>query len=106
MGYLPGDRILAQWEGGPLWFPGTVHSLNGNSIAIQYDDGTSEIRPDNQVKPFDWRPGSAIDAVWSGNGQWFAAHILEISRDGRTILVCYDDDNSEEERPTALCRSH
>ena len=35
MGYLPGDRILAQWEGGPLWFPGTVHSLNGNSIAIQ-----------------------------------------------------------------------
>lgn len=105
MAFQPGDRILAQWQGGALWFPGSVHSLNGNSIAIQYDDGTSEIRPDNQVKLLDWRPGSPIDAIWSGNGKWFAAHILEISRDGRTILVRYDDDGTEEQRPSGYCRS-
>jgi len=105
MAYQPGDRVLAQWEGGPLWFPGTVHSLNGNSIAIQYDDGTSEFRPENQVKPFRLGPGSAIDAVWSGNGCWYAARVLDISPDGRTVLVRYDDDGIEEARPTGFCRS-
>ena len=72
--FQAGDWVLGQWQGGSLWFPGVVHSVGADgSVAIAYDDGTSEIRPANQVKPYDWQIGSRIEAVWSGNGQWYDA---------------------------------
>lgn len=106
MAFETGDRILAQWDGGTLWFPGSVHSVGDGTIAIQYDDGMSEIRPENQVKPFDWDVGSRIDAIWSGNGQWYAARIMEMSADGMTIGVRFEDDGIREDRASAQCRSH
>ena len=100
------DRILAQWEGGHLWFPGTVHSVGEDgSVAIRYDDGMSEIRPANQVKPFDWRTGSQISAMWSGNDGWYAAKILEIDASGRTLSVRFDDDGIVEQTVSGRCRS-
>jgi len=33
--FQAGDRILAQWDGGRFWFPGTVHSVGE-------DDGIRE----------------------------------------------------------------
>jgi hypothetical protein len=103
----PGDRILAQWQGGALWFPGTVHSIGADgSVAIQYDDGMSEIRPANQVKPYDWQVGSPIDALWSGNNGWYAARIMEIDPSGRRLMVRFEDDGIREERMSGQCRSH
>src|SRR5690606_34410937 len=102
--FIAGDRVLAQWNGGALWFPGTVHSLNGTTVAIQYDDGMGDIRPENQVKPLDWREGSKIEAVWSGDGKWYAGTIARISADERTIDILYED-GTREVRPSALCRS-
>jgi len=104
--FNPGDRILAQWEGGRLWFPGTVHSIGEDgSVAIRYDDGMSEIRPANQVKPCDWAVGSRIDAIWSGNGQWYAARIMAMDASGIRLMVRFEDDGIEEERHSGQCRS-
>jgi hypothetical protein len=106
MSYYEGDRILAQWEGGEFWFPGRVHSVGGDgSVAVSYDDGMSDIRPANQVKPFDWTEGSAIDAIWSGNGHWYAAHITQLDPDSNSVGVRFDDDGIEETRGTGQCRS-
>ena len=106
MSYYEGDRILAQWEGGEFWFPGRVHSVGGDgSVAVSYDDGMSDIRPANQVKPFDWAEGSAIDAIWSGNGHWYAAHITQLDPDSNSVGVRFDDDGIEETRGTGQCRS-
>ncbi len=102
--FQPGDWVLCQWRGGHLWFPGVVHSVNGGSVAIQYDDGTSEIRPANQVKPFDWDVGSRIHAVWSGNGQWYDATITEVDENGSGLTVRFDD-GIVEKTVTARCRS-
>ena len=102
--FQPGDWVLCQWQGGHLWFPGVVHSVNGGSVAIQYDDGTSEIRPANQVKPFDWAVGSRIHAMWSGNGQWYDATITETDENGSGLTVRFDD-GIIEKTVTARCRS-
>ena len=105
-GFHEGDRVLAQWDEGAFWFPGHVHSVGGNgSVAVRYDDGMSDIRPVNQVKPFDWEIGNRIDVVWSGNGRWYAARILDIAPDGRSVFVEYEDDGSREARQTGQCRS-
>ena len=102
--FHPGDRILAQWQGGHLWFPGSVHSVGeSGSVAIQYDDGMSEIRPANQVKPLDWEEGALISAMWSGNDQWYAARIVEI--EGHTLTVRFEDDGIVERTMTGRCRS-
>ena len=103
--FRPGDRILAQWNGGRFWFPGSVHSVGEGSVAVQYDDGMSDIRPANQVKHFDWETGSRIDAIWSGNGQWYAARIMEIDESGRYVGVRFEDDGIREETTSARCRS-
>ena len=102
--FQPGDRMLAQWDGGRFWFPGMVHSVDGGSVAVRYDDGISDIRPGNQVRPFDWEMGTRIDAIWSGNGQCYAARIIAIDESGRHLDVRFDD-GIREERATALCRS-
>ncbi|MBV9883265.1 MAG: hypothetical protein JO276_09680 [Sphingomonadaceae bacterium] len=103
--FTPGDWVLGQWQGGRFWFPGVVHSLGEDgSVAIQYDDGTSEIRPASQVKRYDWTVGSRIDAIWSGDGQWYAATILEADPNGANLKVRFDD-GIEEETVTGRCRS-
>ena len=106
MSYYEGDRILAQWNGGPFWFAGRVHSVGSDgSVAVRYDDGMSDIRPADQVKPFDWAEGSVIDAIWSGNGHWYAAHITQLDPDSTSVGVRFDDDGIEEVRGTGQCRS-
>ncbi len=103
--YMPGDWVLGQWQGGRLWFPGVVHSVGEeNSVAIQYDDGTREIRPASQVKPYDWRLGSRIDAIWSGDGAWYAATIIAIDEGGSALIVRFED-GVVEETVTGRCRS-
>jgi hypothetical protein len=100
----PGDWILAQWQGGRFWFPGVVHSIGDDgSVAIRYDDGMSEIRPANQVKPYDWRIGSRIQAIWSGDGQWYDAAIAEM--EGTSGLTVRFDDGIVEQTVTGRCRS-
>jgi hypothetical protein len=104
--FRTGDWVLGQWQGGRWWFPGIVHSIGEDgSIAIQYDDGTSEIRPANQVKPYDWRVGSQVDAIWSGNGEWYAAEIIEADSGGSRLTVRFLDDGIVEETVTGRCRS-
>ena len=103
--FQPGDWVLGQWRGGSLWFPGVVHSVGADgSVAIAYDDGTSEIRPANQVKAYDWRVGSRIEAVWSGNGRWYDATITEADAGGSSLTVRFDD-GIVEETVTGRCRS-
>lgn len=102
--YLPGDWVLSQWQGGRFWFPGVVHGVNGNTIAIQYDDGTSEIRPANQVRHYDWAIGSRIQAFWSEDQRWYDATITELEPNGAHLTIRYDD-GTIEKTVTSRCRS-
>jgi len=98
-----GDWVLAQWRGGNDWYPGVVQSHVGNQVTILYDDGTSETRPANQVRPYDWRVGSRVVCRFS-DGNWYGAAITGMAADGATISVRYDDGDSEVTH-TGRCRS-
>ena len=100
-----GDWVLAQWRGGEYWFPGVIESVSGNKVTINYDDGTRETRPLNQVKPYDWREGSRVQCLWAGGSTWYAARITSVGRDGSSITVRYDDDGIVEKTRTGKCRS-
>jgi PAS domain-containing protein len=99
--YLPGARVLGRYRGGEFGFPGIVERADPSGVTVQYDDGDRETRPVGDVRPLGWHPGARIDAVWSGNGQWYAATILDIS--DRRVAVRFDD-GIEEETETARCR--
>lgn len=102
--FLAGDAVLCQWRGGHLWFPGVVHSINGASVAIQYSDGSSEIRPANQVRHNDWAAGSRIHALWPGDSKWYDAVIIAIDLLNGALTVRYED-GVVEETTLGRCRS-
>ncbi len=102
--FHPGDWVLAQWQGGRFWYPGVVHSIGADgAVAIRYDDGSSEIRPGNQVKSYDWKVGSRIHALWPGDGKWYEAVIVAMEGEAG-VTVCYEDGVTESTR-TGRCRS-
>jgi hypothetical protein len=89
-----GDWALGQWQGGSAWYPGVIMARSGNQVTIRYDDGTSEVRPINQVRPYNWRVGSHIACRFT-DGLWYPATITAMAPDGLTISVRYDDGDTQ-----------
>jgi hypothetical protein len=98
---LEGDSVLGRFRGGDFGFPGVVERIDDGQVTICYDDGDRDTRPAAEVRPLDWRPGTRVDAIWSGDGQWYAATILDIF--DRRVALRFDD-GIEEETETARCR--
>lgn len=103
-GWSKGDWVLAQWKGDKYWFPGVVERDNGSSVTVNYDDGTRETRPANQVKDYDWHVQSHVQCVWK-DGNWYGAVITAMGNDGETLMIRYTDDGTVERTTTGKCRS-
>lgn len=99
----PGAWVLGQWQGGNDWYPGVVTARAGNQVTIRYDDGTTETRPANQVRPYDWRVGSSVVCRFT-DGNWYPARITAMAPDGLTISVLYADGDTQITQ-TGRCRS-
>ena len=99
-----GDWVLAPWQDSVQVFPGIVSARSGDAVTIRFDDGTVETRLADEVRPFDWTTGSAVECEWT-DGNWYAARILVMGNDGLTILVRYDEDGVEQRTRTGRCRS-
>ena len=99
-----GDWVLAPWQDSVQVFPGIVSARSGDAVTIRFDDGTVETRLADEVRPFDWTTGSAVECDWT-DGNWYAARILVMGNDGLTILVRYDEDGVEQRTRTGRCRS-
>lgn len=102
--FANGDWVLAQWQGSRYWFPGVVDNVRGNMIKIRYDDGTTDERPSNQVRPYNWKVGSRVQCRWQSGDEWYPGRITHESNDGQTIAVHYDD-GDKESLGTGKCRS-
>ena len=98
-----GDWVLGQWRGGGDWFPGVVTAHEGNQVTIRYDDGTSETRPESQVRPYDWHVGSRVVCRFT-DGRWYDATITAMDPGGLLISVLYDDGDTQITQ-TGRCRS-
>jgi len=99
-----GQWVLGRYRGGQFFFPGVVQEAVGGFVTIAYDDGDRESLPETQVKPYDWEPGARIHAIWSGNGQWYDATIIEAHANGSNLTVRFDD-GIVEDTVTGRCRS-
>jgi hypothetical protein len=100
-----GDWVLSPWQDSTMDFPGVIVARGGNSVTIRFDDGTTETRIIDEVRPFDWRRGSRISCRWSGDDQWYNATITRMDSNGSTLQIRYDDDGTVEETNTGRCRS-
>lgn len=100
----PGDWVLGRYRGGGYYFPGVVQHVGPDgAVTIAYDDGDRETVPAAGAKPYDWAVGSRIDAIWSGDGLWYAAEIIAAADNGSDLTVRFDD-GIEETTVTARCR--
>ena len=100
----PGNWVLGRYRGGDYYFPGVVQHVGPDgAVTIAYDDGDRETVPADGAKPYDWRIGSRIEAIWSGNGGWYDAVIIAVHDNGADLVVRFDD-GIEETIVTARCR--
>ena len=97
-----GDWVLGQWRGEAQWYPGVIVARAGTNVTIRYDDGSTEIRPVNQVRPYDWRAGTRVTCQWT-DGNWYGAILTRTYPDGLTIDVRYDDGVNQRTQ-TGRCR--
>lgn len=102
--YEKGQWVLGRYRGGQFYFPGVVQQASEGYVTVGYDDGERETLPVDQVKPYDWQVGSRIHAIWSGNGEWYDATIIEAQPNGADLTVRFDD-GIVEHIATARCRS-
>lgn len=101
-----GQWVLARSAvGGSHYYPGVVASASGNRVTINFDDGTTETRPANQVRPYDWRVGSFLRCIWTPDGKMYGAVIQKISGGGSQLSIRYVDDNSLATVTTGQCYS-
>ena len=103
-GLAPGDWVLGRYRGGAYYFPGVVQHVGADgAVTIAYDDGERETMPAAGAKPYDWAVASRIEAIWSGDGQWYGAEIVAAQDNGSDLTVRFDD-GIEETTVTARCR--
>ena len=101
-----GQWVLARSAiGGSHYYPGVVASASGNQVTINFDDGTTETRPANQVRPYDWRVGSFLRCIWRPDGNVYGAVIQKISGGGSQLTIRYVDDGIVATVRTGECYS-
>jgi hypothetical protein len=102
--FRQGEAVLGHYRGGRFLFPGVVESVRGDEVAVLYDDGERETLPAAAVRPFDWRAGTMIEALWSDDGKWYSATLIDIGPGDR--LTIRFDDGIVEETKRGRCRCY
>ncbi|MCI0456571.1 MAG: hypothetical protein L0Z62_06280 [Gemmataceae bacterium] len=88
--WVVGDRILSQWSGDGLWYPGTVQGVEPERLFVSYDDGDKEWRVLADVVSLDeLREGARVFCRWQGGAGFYPGRVT--SREGDRIEVHYDD---------------
>jgi hypothetical protein len=97
-----GDWVLARYKSGQYWYPGIVRAAEKGYITVRFDDGDEETLSINEVKPYNWVIGDAVECNFKGAGSWYSGKIASLS--GENIGINYDDGDKERTK-TGRCRS-
>lgn len=97
-----GAWVLAQWEDG-AYYPGVLASRSGAQYLVAFDDGTQATLRADQIRPYDWQPGTVI-ACQLVEGRMDAATITTMGP-GATDLKVTDEAGSGYDTTTGRCRA-
>lgn len=90
--WKPGDRVLANWEPEPFFYPATVRGVEDGFIAVDYDDGDRAELLSVQVMPLDLREGDPVFAR-KDDRMYYPGQISRMK--GEKILVAFEDGGEE-----------
>jgi len=92
--WVIGDRVLSQWSGDGLWYPGTIQGVGAEGVLVCYDDDDTEWRAlDEVVSLGELRAGARVLCRWEGGAGFYPGRLSR--RDGEQIEVHYDDGVTE-----------
>jgi hypothetical protein len=89
-----GQRVLAQWQYEPFFYPGVVHAVDGDVVHVRYEDGDQAHLTADAVLPLRLEVGDHVYARRRQGKQYFPA-VIE-TREGEQLLLRYDDDHGTE----------
>ena len=99
-----GDWVLSYYQGGPYLYPAVVQSVSGSRVTLLWDDGTVSEVNRTDVRPYNWRVGTAISCKWT-DGLYYPARIDRIGSDGTTLDVIWTEEGTTSRTNTGACRS-
>lgn len=97
-----GAWVLAQWEDG-LYYPGVLASRSGGRYVVAFDDGTEATLRADQIRAYDWQPGSVISCQIV-EGRMDVVTIATLGP-GTTDLGVTDEAGAAHATTTAGCRA-
>ena len=98
--YDKGDRVLALWEDA-FWYPGTVKSVDGNVVLIEFDDGDVATVDSERVNKLDWDAGDIVECRWPYNNKMYKGRFVK--KNGEKVRVVFDD-GDKADLTMSVCR--
>src|SRR5262249_53070491 len=99
------SRVFGRWQGGPLYYPGTVTAKRGEEIHIHYDDGDEEWTTLSMVRldrgPPAWHVGDRGLAHWPAEPFWWYPGVIREVQDSE-LLLHFDDGDRASVSPGAV----
>jgi hypothetical protein len=86
-----GDRVLGNYQNQGFWYPATVSAINGGTVSVAYDDGSTEDLPKAQVRTYNWKAGSMVECDMGG--WWTFGKVTSI--DATTVTADFDKDGTK-----------
>lgn len=83
-----GDRVLVLWEDA-FWYPGTVTSVKGNVVKVEFDDGDVATADSERVNKLDWAAGDKVECRWPADHKNYPGTFVEVK--GDNVRIVYDD---------------
>jgi hypothetical protein len=88
-----GQRVLAQWQPEPFYYPGVVDQVNDEVVHIKYDDGDHAYLTPDLILPLRLKVGHRVYGRRDPERLYYPAVIER--KDGDQLYLRYDDGNVE-----------
>lgn len=95
-------KVECNYTGGGNYYPGTVKSVDGDKVSIDYDDGDKEETTKNKCRKL-LVVDTKVECNWNKAGKLLAGKVTK--QEGSTLDVAYDNGEKEEGISSNLCVS-
>ena len=97
-----GAWVLGEWKDG-AYYPGVLKRAGTGRYAVKFDDGTEAMLRPNQIRPYDWQPGTMV-ACEVVDGRMDPVTLTTLGP-GTTDLTVVDEAGSAYSTTTGRCRA-
>lgn len=104
MAQAVGGWVLAPSSTGGYLVPGIVTGTSGQTLTLQFEDGSSKTMLASEVQPLGWTAGSQVECR-GADGEWQDVTIASMAADGKALGIRQTTDGAVRTTTIGSCRT-